>query len=155
GAWYGAIGAFIAGTLWDVIRRRDSQDRRAVRLRRIFERAGGTLIKIGQQMSIRLDVLPVRYCEELALMLDSVPPFPSEDAIAVIERCTGKKLEEIFSAFDPQPIGSASIACVYQAVLRDGGEKVAVKVRRPGIWKLFEADFRVLDVLTTMAEKLT
>jgi hypothetical protein len=134
--WLGSINAFVLGTAWDVIRRRDSEDRRAIRLRQIFENAGGTLVKIGQQMSIRLDMLPVRICEELSLMLDSVPPFPTEEAIAVIEQTTGRKLEEIFSAFDPEPIGSASIACVYQGVLRDTGEKVAVKVRRPGIRKL-------------------
>jgi ubiquinone biosynthesis protein len=155
GVWFGSIAVFILWTLWDLVRRLDSQERRAVRLREVIERAGGTFVKIGQQMSIRLDLLPVRYCQELALMLDSVPPFPVEEAIAVIERTTGKKLEEIFSAFDPEPIGSASIACVYQAVLRDTGGKVAVKVRRPGIRELFGADFRVLDVLTNLAELLT
>src|SRR5207247_6607308 len=108
GVWYGSIGSYVIGNLWDKIRRRDSEDRRAIRLRRTFERAGGTLVKIGQQMSIRLDILPVRYCEELALMLDNVPAFPADQAIAVVERTTSRKLEEIFSTFDPEPIGSAS-----------------------------------------------
>jgi ubiquinone biosynthesis protein len=153
--WFSSIAAFSLWTLWDLVRRRDSQERRAVRLRRVIERAGGTFIKVGQQMSIRLDLLPVRYCQELALLLDSVPPFPLAEAIAVIERTTGKKLDEIFSAFDPEPIGSASIACVYQAVLKDTGGKVAVKVRRPGICEVFEADFQVLDALTKSAEWLT
>ncbi len=133
--WLRSIGAFAFGTAWDVVRRRDSEDRRAIRLRQIL--------------------LPVRICDELSLMLDSVPPFPTDQAIEVIERTTGQKLETIFSAFDPVPIGSASIACVYQAVLRDSGDKVAVKVRRPGIWKVFEADFRVLDSLTKFGELLT
>lgn len=155
GVWIGSIVAFGAGTLWDIARGRDGQERRAVRLRQVIERAGGTFIKIGQQMSIRLDLLPARYCQELALMLDRVPPFAAEHATVVIERTTGRKLEEIFSAFDPEPIGSASIACVYQAVLRSTGGKVAVKVRRPGIRELFAADFQVLDVLTNVAEWLT
>src|SRR5258707_7125380 len=153
--WIRALSWFMFGTLWASIRRHESEELRAVRLRQMFERAGGTLIKIGQQMSIRLDLLPLRTCEELALMLDSVPPFPTDQAIEVIERTTGQKLETIFSAFDPVPIGSASIAWGYQAVLRDSGDKVAVKVRRPGIWKVFEADFRVLDWLTRFAELLT
>src|SRR5258706_10682168 len=153
--WIRALSWFMFGTLWASIRRHESEELRAVRLRQMFERAGGTLIKIGQQMSIRLDLLPLRTCEELALMLDQVPAFPTAEAITVIERATGQKLETIFSAFDPEPIGAASIACVYQAVLRDTGEKVAVKVRRPHIREMFEADFRVLDLLTLFAEGLT
>ena len=155
GVWVGAILYFVLGNTWDKIRRRDSQARRAARLRRTFERAGGTLVKIGQQMASRLDLLPLRYCEELTAMLDRFPPFPTEQAVAVIEHTTGKKLGEIFSAFDPEPIGSASIACVYQAVLRETGEKVAVKVRRPGIREVFETDFKVLDLLAGLGEALT
>jgi ubiquinone biosynthesis protein len=155
GVYLGAILYFVGGTLIDKLRRRDTQARRAVRLRRAFERVGGTFVKIGQQMASRLDLLPLQYCEELANMLDHYPAIATEQAIAVIERTTGKRLEEIFSTFDPEPIGSASIACVYQAVLRETGETVAVKVRRPGIRELFEADFRVLDLLGGTAEALT
>jgi hypothetical protein len=145
--WLSALTYFAGGTVWDTLRSRDSEERRAVRLRRMFENGGGTFVKIGQQMSIRLDLLPARYCHELGKMLDSVPPFPTEQAIATIERATGRPLSATFAQFDPQPIGSASIACVYQAVLRGTGEKVAVKVRRPRIERLFAADFRVLDWL--------
>jgi ubiquinone biosynthesis protein len=106
-------------------------------------------------MASRLDLLPQRYCEELASMLDRYPPFPTDQAIAIIEQTTGLKLEEIFSEFDPEPIGSASIAVVYQARLRKNGLRVAVKVRRPGIRELFEADFRALDFLGLLAEALT
>lgn len=155
GVWIGAFSAYQWGTLLDKLRKRDSEERRAVRLRQTFERVGGTFVKIGQQMSSRLDLLPVAYCQELANMLDNVPPFPTEQAIAIIERTTGKPLEEIFAAFDPTPIGSASIACVYQAVLRKTGEKVVVKVRRPHIRERFEEDFRVIDLLTGLMEGLT
>jgi ubiquinone biosynthesis protein len=155
GVYLGAILYFVLGTSIDRLRRRDSQARRAVRLRQTFERVGGTFVKIGQQMASRLDLLPLAYCEELADMLDHYPAIPTEQAIAVVERTTGKRLDEMFSTFDPEPIGSASIACVYQAVLRETGETVAVKVRRPGIRELFETDFRVLDVLGGTAEALT
>jgi ubiquinone biosynthesis protein len=155
GVWFGALISFQMGNWWDVVRGRDSEARRAVRLREMFEHVGGTFVKIGQQMASRLDVLPQRYCQELATMLDSYPPFPTEQAIAIIERTTGQRLEEIFSEFDPEPIGSASIAVVYQARLRLTGEKVAVKVRRPGINQLFEADFRAIDLLGGLAETLT
>jgi predicted unusual protein kinase regulating ubiquinone biosynthesis (AarF/ABC1/UbiB family) len=155
GVWIGAFRYFTFGNMGDKIRRRDSVERRAVRLRQTFERVGGTFVKIGQQMASRLDLLPLRYCEELSAMLDHYPPFPTEQAVAIIEQAAGKKLGEIFSTFDPDPIGSASIACVYQAVLRDSGEKVAVKVRRPNIRALFESDFRIMDLFGELAEGLS
>ena len=153
--WIGAFRYFTFGNVADKLRKRDSVERRAVRLRQTFERVGGTFVKIGQQMASRLDLLPLRYCEELSAMLDHYPPFPTEEAIKIIERAAGKKLEEIFSTFDPEPIGSASIACVYQAVLRDAGVKVAVKVRRPNIRALFESDFRIMDLFGDFAEALS
>jgi ubiquinone biosynthesis protein len=155
GVWIGAFASYQRGTLIDRLRGRDSEVRRAGRLRETFERVGGTFVKIGQQLSSRLDLLPVAYCQELANMLDNYVPFPTEQAIAAIERTTGKRLDQIFSAFDPEPIGSASIACVYQAVLRENGAKVVVKVRRPRIRELFEEDFRVIDMLSTLVEGLT
>src|SRR5262249_30808133 len=90
--WLRALAYYMTGTLWDALRRRDSEERRAVRLRRMFENVGGTFVKIGQQMSIRLDLLPAIYCHELAKMLDHVPPFPIESAIQAVERTTGRPL---------------------------------------------------------------
>ena len=123
-------------------------------LRETLQRMGGTFVKLGQQLSTRLDLLPFETCNELSKMLDAMPPFPTEQAIAAVERMTGKRLDETFLAFDPKPLGSASVACVYHAVLRSG-EEVAVKVRRPGIGALFAADLAVLDVLCSIAETLT
>lgn len=152
--WSYMIISFLLGNLWDVIWRRDSEQRRAVRLRRTFEKVGGTFIKFGQQMSMRIDLLPWAYTYELSKMLDRIPPFPVKEAIEIIERTTGKKWDEIFSVFDPDPIGSASVACVYQAILKNG-DKVAVKVRRPKIGELFMADFKAFDWLLDIAEFLT
>lgn len=152
--WVFAALLYAAGTAADWLRRRDSAERRAVRLRRTLERIGGTFLKLGQQMSIRLDLLPMTYCLELSKLLDRVPPFDSDEAIATVERTTGRPLEETFAAFDPEPIGSASLACVYQAVLKSG-ERVAVKVRRPGIVSVFAADRRALGWLIGLAELLT
>ncbi|MBC8506559.1 MAG: AarF/ABC1/UbiB kinase family protein [Anaerolineales bacterium] len=152
--WLSMIFYFIGGNIWDRLRRRDSETRRAIRLRRAFERAGGTFIKFGQQMAMRIDLLPWAYTVELSKMLDRVPPFAIEQALEIIERTTGFAWEDIFSIFDPDPIGSASIANVYQAILKSG-EKVAVKVRRPGIGELFMADFKVFDWLLDLAEFLT
>jgi ubiquinone biosynthesis protein len=134
--------------------RRDSTQRRAARLRHVFEEAGGSAAKIGQQLSLRADLLPYAYCVELSHMLDKVPPFPSSEAIAIIERNLGRPLNEIFTTFDPEPIGSASLACVYQAILKTG-ERVAVKVLRPRIGRMIAADLRAFGWLTGAAEALT
>jgi predicted unusual protein kinase regulating ubiquinone biosynthesis (AarF/ABC1/UbiB family) len=150
---WGAI-RFYSGILVDLVMHRDSIERRATRLRRIFEDTGASFTKLGQQLSLRADILPYAYCAELAKMLDRVPPFPTQQAIETIERSLGRRLNEIFDIFDPEPIGSASLACVYQARLKNG-HPVAVKVRRPGIGPLIAADLRALDWLLEVAEMLT
>jgi ubiquinone biosynthesis protein len=147
------IGAcrFLFGVVADRLRGLDKEERRAWRLRITFEKMGTTFIKFGQQLSMRLDLIPYTYTRELEKMLDKVPAFPTGQAIRTIERASGKPLDQIFAAFDPDPIGSASIACVYQAVLKNG-ERVAVKVRRPGIGELLAADMRALEWLLKLAE---
>lgn len=152
--WVGALASFVVRTAWDRVRGLDTTERRAVRLRETLQHVGGTFIKFGQQLSVRVDVLPYPYCRELIKMLDRVPPFATAEAIATVERVTGRPLGETFAIFDPEPIGSASLACVYQAQLFNG-ERVAVKVRRPGIGERFAADLRALDWLMILAEKLT
>jgi ubiquinone biosynthesis protein len=152
--WLWAGIRFFFGNLLDVLRGRASIQRRAVRLREVFEQSGPSFAKLGQQLSLRADMLPYAYCAELSKLLDRAHPIPTTEAIAIIERSLGRKLDEIFESFDPDPIGSASLACVYQARLRSG-EHVAVKVRRPRIGQVLSADLRALDWLLILAETLT
>ena len=152
--WLLAALRFFAGNLGDWILRRSSDERRAVRLRRMFERMGGTAVKIAQQMSMRIDLVSYVYSLELSKLLDQVPPFPVEQAVAAIERVTRRPLHATFASFDPTPIGSASVACVYQGVLHSG-ERVAVKVRRPGIGAIFAADCRAISWLLGGLELFT
>jgi ubiquinone biosynthesis protein len=154
GVWLFAGVLFAAGTLRDIVLRRDRVERRARRLRWTFERIGGTFVKVGQQLSARVDLLPSAYCDALAHMLDKVPPIRTAVAIQTIERSTGRPLHETFAEFDPKPIGSASIGCVYLGVLKSG-ERVAVKVRRPGIGRVFAADLTALDWFMQLLETLT
>jgi len=152
GVWLWVALRFFAGNLLDRVRQLDSDQRRAVRFRMLLEGMGPAFVKIGQQLSIRADVLPYAYCEELSKLLEvGVQPFPAEQAMAAIERVTGRPVVETFAVFDPTPIGSASVSCVYQAVLPTG-ERVAVKVRRPGIGEAFAADLKALDWLLRLAE---
>jgi ubiquinone biosynthesis protein len=152
--WLWAIVRFYFGNLVDLVRRRDSVERRANRLRAVFEDVGGSFLKLAQQLSLRADMLPYEYCVELGKMLDQVPPFPTAQAIEIIERDLKRPLSDVFEVLDPDPIGSASLACVYQAQLKSG-QRVAVKVRRPGIGVLIAADLRAMDWLLTVAETLT
>ncbi len=152
--WVVIFGGVIVSNLADRLLGRSSVEREAARLRAALQRAGGTFVKIGQQLAMRIDLLPWAYCVELSRMLDRMPPFPVEQALAAVERTLGRPWQEVFAVFDPKPVGSASIACVYQAQLHDGS-KVVVKVRRPRVAELFMADLQVLDWLTQTAEFLT
>jgi predicted unusual protein kinase regulating ubiquinone biosynthesis (AarF/ABC1/UbiB family) len=152
--WLWVFLRFYFGNLRDVLLHRASVERRAARLRHVFEDAGPTFAKLAQQLSMRADMLPYAYCAELAKMLDQAAAFTTEQAIVIIERNLGRSLDEVFEVFDPEPIGSASLACVYQARLTTG-QRVAVKVRRPGIGPLIAADLRAMDWLLIVAETLT
>jgi len=152
--WLRVFAALLLGNFADRLRRRDTVERRAARLRAVLQRAGGTFVKLGQQAAMRIDLLPWAYCVELSKMLDQMPPFPFEQALATIERTLDRPWQDVFAVIDPVPVGSASIACVYQATLKDGTQVVA-KVRRPGIAEAFMADLKVLDWLASLAEFLT
>ncbi|MEO0560506.1 MAG: AarF/UbiB family protein, partial [Chloroflexota bacterium] len=155
GIWIRSLWYFFSGRAWDTIRRRRTEAREAARLREALELAGGTLVKIGQQMSIRMDILPYRYCYELAQMLDDAPVFPFEQTKAILEEAYGRRWDEVFSEINPEPVGSASVAVVYRGVLRETGEAVAIKVRRPNIEIQFDADLKILAGLMQFAEWLT
>lgn len=152
--WIWFFVRYLAGKLVDELGRKRSSLRRAQRLRGLFERSGPSFIKIGQHLSIRADFLPYAHCAELWKIVDEVPPFDSKHAVAAIERAAGKEIGDVFAVFDPQPIASTAIACVYQALLNDG-QKVAVKVRRPDIKELLAADLAALELILQIGEALT
>jgi len=123
---------------------RNTSAPRAVRLRLALESLGPIFVKFGQMLSTRRDLMPADIAEELAKLQDQVPPFPSAQAVALIEANYRKKLDEVFLSFDLTPIASASVAQVHFAVLHDGRE-VAVKILRPGIEPIINHDIALLD----------
>jgi ubiquinone biosynthesis protein len=125
---------------------------RAVRLRLAIEELGPAFIKFGQALSTRADLLPSDVIAELALLQDSVPPLGAGVARNAIEQALGHRIEDVFLEFDPEPLAAASIAQVHRATLRSG-EVVAVKVRRPGIEQVIEADLAILADLAALAER--
>ena len=126
---------------------------RAVRLRRALETLGPIFVKFGQVLSTRRDLLPSDIADELAKLQDRVPPFPSAQALAEIERSLGKSIAEVFSDFARDPVASASIAQVHLAVLHDGRE-VAVKVLRPDVEAAVAKDLALLETAAGLIELL-
>lgn len=122
----------------------------AVRYRSLAIRMGGVMIKFGQFLSARLDVLPVEITEELSGLQDEVPAedFDSIRRLAEIE--LGARLEERFEQFDPEPLAAASLGQVHRARLRVEAPEaelfrdVVVKIQRPFIDQLIEVDFSAL-----------
>jgi predicted unusual protein kinase regulating ubiquinone biosynthesis (AarF/ABC1/UbiB family) len=113
-------------------RREANQARRAVRFREILTELGPAYIKIGQALSTRPDLVPAAYLEELTQLQDRLPPFPNEQAFALIAASLGCPMERVYTEFDPTPIAAASLGQVYKARLVSG-EQVAVKVQRPNL----------------------
>ncbi|HNX92520.1 MAG TPA: AarF/ABC1/UbiB kinase family protein [Syntrophomonas sp.] len=104
---------------------------------------GGLLIKLGQFFSTRVDVFPQSTTRELANLQDEVPSVDFKDMCQVLESEFGKPLHEIYAVIDPIPLASASLGQVHEAELF-GGQKVAVKVLRPGIEKRIDIDLRAV-----------
>lgn len=121
------------------------------RIRMSIEELGPTFIKVGQAISNRTDVLPAELITELVKLQDAVPPFDSDDAIAMVETELGRKLKEIFADFEKIPEASASIAQVHKATLHDS-TTVAVKIQRPNIEKIFTVDIEIMLHLASLFE---
>lgn len=136
---------------WNIFRRRKTLPR-GVRIRKTLEDLGPIFVKFGQILSTRRDLLPEDIADELAKLQDKVPPFPTADARWLIERAYGKKIEDVFDAFDDTPLASASIAQVYAATLKNGAE-VVVKVVRPDILPVIRHDLGLLKQIAEMAER--
>lgn len=128
----------------------NSRKQQAIRLRRSFEKLGGTFVKLGQLLSLRPDLVPQEYVEEFEKLQDQVEPFNFSQVKKIIETDLGRPLKSIFREFTAKPFASASVAQVHKAVLKNG-QAVAVKVQRPEIKENLDAD---LDILFYIAEKL-
>lgn len=113
------------------------------KVRAVIEDLGPTFVKLGQIMSMRMDTLPPAYCEELVKLRVDVRPMPFPEVQGVIESEYGRPLLSVFRSFEEAPIGSASIAQVHSAVLKNG-DRVAVKVQRPGIRETMARDIALL-----------
>ncbi len=121
------------------------------RVRRALEEMGPTFVKLGQLLATRVDLFEPDWIAEFGKLQDSAPPVAYDQIRAQLIEDLGADPEELFASFDQTPVAAASIAQVYRASLKDGGE-VVVKVRRPGIRPVIEADLRWLARLSELAE---
>ncbi len=118
----------------------------------VCEDLGPTFVKLGQVLSTRPDLLPEAYTTELSALRDDVRPFPYDEAEAILTERVRPLSLQVFAAIDPVPVASASISQVHRAVLHDG-RTVALKIRRPGIEKIVQADLDILKNLAQLAER--
>ncbi|KAK6918716.1 ABC1 atypical kinase-like domain [Dillenia turbinata] len=107
---------------------------------------GPTFIKLGQLSSTRSDLFPREFVDELAKLQDKVPAFSTKKAKDLIQRALGAPVDLLFKEFEEQPIAAASLGQVHRAILHNG-QKVIVKVQRPGLKKLFDIDLRNLKLI--------
>ena len=115
-------------------------------VRVLLQDLGPTFVKFGQIVSSRAEALPPEWQTELNKLQSNVPPFPSDQAVAIIEQELRGKVDDLFAKFEPEPFAAASTAQVHRAWLQDG-TPVVVKVQRPGIVPKIQADLGAIDEL--------
>lgn len=131
---------------------RHLQDPRGMRLRMALETLGPVFVKFGQALSTRRDLIPPDIANELAKLQDQVPPFPGEQARAILEQIYARPLQEVFAEFETEPVASASVAQVHFAVLHNGRE-AAVKILRPRVERAIARDVALLLTLASLLER--
>jgi ubiquinone biosynthesis protein len=121
------------------------------RVRRVLEDLGPTFIKLGQILATRVDLFSPQYIAEFEKLQDQAPPIPFEELLPQLEEDLGGSIDEFFANVETQALAAASIAQVHKATLKDG-TPVILKIRRPGLRKIIEADLRLLHRLVDIAE---
>ncbi len=122
------------------------------RLRLALSELGPSFIKLGQILSVRPDLIPSEYTDELAKLQDSAPPFGFDRVEKTVISEFGKTINELYREFDPRPVAAASLSQVHRAVLPDG-QAVAVKIKRPSADRSLRTDLAVLADLARFIEK--
>ncbi|KAG7010786.1 hypothetical protein SDJN02_27582, partial [Cucurbita argyrosperma subsp. argyrosperma] len=145
------VRVFLENTKWTYAggfedKQKKRRKKTASWLRERVLQLGPTFIKLGQLSSTRSDLFPREYVDELAKLQDKVPAFSPKKARGFIESELGAPIDTLFKEFEDRPIAAASLGQVHRAILHNG-ERVIVKVQRPGLKKLFDIDLRNLKLI--------
>ena len=124
-----------------------------VKMRLMLEALGPTFVKVGQILSMRSEILPQAFCDELAKLRADADPMPYQTVLETLSSEYGRPIGEIFKHIDPTPLGSASLAQVHRATLLTG-EDVAVKVQRPGVRETMAQDVSIMRSIARLATRV-
>jgi ubiquinone biosynthesis protein len=144
--------AWGAAMSWLRVRRRGSPAEYGRRFRLLLEDLGGLWVKLGQLLSLRVDLFPVEFCRELSQLQVKALGFLPDLAIQIIEEDIGAPIDRLFSEFEQEPFAAASMGQVHLARLRESGSRVAVKVQRPHLSETFSHQLRVIGWITWLLE---
>jgi predicted unusual protein kinase regulating ubiquinone biosynthesis (AarF/ABC1/UbiB family) len=134
---------------------RDAHEERHARaLAGALEELGPCFIKLGQLLSTRPDLLPAPYIAALSRLQDTITPVPGEEIAGIVESELGAPVSELFAEFSLEPLGTASMAQVHHAVLKDGSD-VVVKVQKPGVRQRVEVDMEIMHEVARFAARHT
>ena len=122
------------------------------RIRLMCEELGPTFIKLCQILSTRPDLIPLSFVKEFEKLQDEVKPVETEEIKEIIQKELGDKFNDFFLSFEEKPLASASISQVHRAKIK-GGEKIVLKIQRPGIEKIINADMEILYDISSLIEK--
>lgn len=150
------LSGFVASVLLDIRRGQEVSKRRqrAQELERIISCMGPAIIKGGQALASRPDLLPAEYLEELQRLQDRLPPFPKKEAFDMVEAELGVPFEEVFELVEPEPIAAASIGQVFKARLLANGDLVAIKIQRPGCEEIISLDLFIMRFYAGILTKI-
>jgi ubiquinone biosynthesis protein len=124
------------------------------RFRLLLEDLGGLWIKLGQLLSLRVDLFPLEFCRELSHLQIKVVGFSPSEAIEILEADLGRPVDSLFREFDLKPFAAASMGQVHLARLHQSGTRVAVKVQRPNLPLTFEHQLRIIRWIVWMVQRV-
>jgi predicted unusual protein kinase regulating ubiquinone biosynthesis (AarF/ABC1/UbiB family) len=146
--------------LWTMVGQQDLDVAQSLRrkqtarwLTRALLQLGPTFIKVGQQISSRVDLIRKEMVDELGTLQDQVPPFAWSDALAILETELGGMTSDHYEWLDPNHLAAASLGQVHRARLKTTQEEVIVKIQRPNLVGIFELDLAIMRKLARYGEK--
>lgn len=140
----GPVSLWAVAVVSDFVSGNNRRRQRAQQLQKAISGLGPAIIKAGQALASRPDLLPSEYLEELQKLQDDVPRFSNQLALATVEEELGIKFGDVFELVEEEPVAAASIGQVYKARLKANGDLVALKIQRPNCEDIIALDLYIL-----------